>query len=87
LALIHGDLKSSATRERVEGFVDQCKQLGFPFSKTQSLTRKNEDHLHIGLSCMEKLLSRQKSIDAVFVPAISLPMVPTGTFMRIDQID
>lgn len=66
LALIHGDLKSSATRERVEGFVDQCKQLGFQFSKTQSLTRKNEDHLHIGLSCMEKLLSRQKSIDAVF---------------------
>lgn len=66
LALIHGDLKSSATRERVEGFVDQCKQLGFPFAKTQSLTKKNEDHLHIGLSCMETLLSRQKSIDAVF---------------------
>lgn len=66
LALIHGDLKSSATRERVRGFTEQCKHLGFKLSKKQTLTKENVDHLNIGQSCMEDLIRTEKTIDAVF---------------------
>ena len=66
LALIHGDLNSSATRERVAGFSEQCDRLGFHLAKTQRETQKNMDHLNLGHAGMAKLVGTHKKLDAVF---------------------
>lgn len=65
-ALIHGDVRSSATRERVEGFLASCRSRGLSLTSSYVRTCANVTHLEIGFSGMKGLMTLKKPPTAVF---------------------
>ena len=66
LALLHGDVRSSATRERVEGFLGACRSLGQPLDRACIRTGPGLSHLEIGFEGMRKLMALKRPPVAVF---------------------
>jgi LacI family transcriptional regulator len=66
LAVIHGDLKSSATADRIAGFRDRVKRHGARLEDGRVLTDDSADHLDIGYRAMERLLAADKPPRGVF---------------------
>lgn len=66
LALIHGSLSSSATAERVEGFLGEIGRLGMQLPASRIAKPTLGDHLQMGHQGMSKLLAARQAPDAVF---------------------
>lgn len=66
LALLHGDVRSSATRERVDGFLGACRSLGQPLEKACIRTGPGLSHLDIGFEGMRKVMALKRPPVAVF---------------------
>jgi LacI family transcriptional regulator len=66
LGLIHGKLSSSATAERVDGFLAEWARLGTPLPDSRIATPSVDDHLQMGYRGMKKLLLARKAPEAVF---------------------
>ncbi len=66
LALLHGDVRSSATRERVDGFLGACRSLGQPLEKACIRTGPGLSHLEIGFEGMRKVMALKRPPVAVF---------------------
>lgn len=66
LALLHGDMRSSATRERVEGFLRACQDLGQGLQRGCVQTRHGMSHLEIGFAGMRQLMGHRRPPVAVF---------------------
>ena len=66
LALIHGDVRSSATRERVDGFVDACRGLKQPLPQSHICSTPGVSHLDIGYMGMKQLMAQKKPPLSVF---------------------
>jgi LacI family transcriptional regulator len=66
LALIHGSLSSSATAERVEGFLSELARNGARLPASRVVAPASGDHLQIGQLGMKKLLAARQVPDAVF---------------------
>jgi len=66
VALLHGDVRSSATRERVEGFLGACRSLGQPLDRACIRTGPGLSHLEIGFEGMRKLMALKRPPVAVF---------------------
>ena len=66
LGLIHGDMRSSATLERVEGFLTSCRSLGLPLARSYIRTSPGAAHLDIGFDGMRKLMALKLPPAAVF---------------------
>ena len=64
--LIHGDVRSSATRERVDGFLDSCRKLGVPLAQSYIRSSVGLSHLEIGFAGMQALMALKKPPIAVF---------------------
>lgn len=66
LALIHGDVRSSATRERVNGFLLACREMSQPLERSCIRTAAGLSHLEIGFEGMRHLMALKKPPVAVF---------------------
>lgn len=66
LAMIHGDMRSSATRERVDGFLLACRELGQPLARSYVRTSSGLSHLDMGLAGMKALMALKQPPSAVF---------------------
>lgn len=66
LGLIHGDMRSSATRERVDGFLESCRALGLPLARGYTRSTPGAAHLDIGFAGMRSLMALKKPPSAVF---------------------
>ncbi len=66
LALLHGDVRSSATRERVDGFLEACRALNRPLERSSIRTVPGLSHLEIGFEGMRHLMALKKAPVAVF---------------------
>ena len=66
LALVHGRLSSSATAERVEGFMAELVRLGVKLPAARVVAPVSDDHLQIGHRGMTRLLAARQGPDAVF---------------------
>lgn len=72
VAVIHGPLSSSATAERLSGFLDAMAEAGSPVSPADVLTASGLDHLAIGHAATMRLMNQRK--------------VPRGLFCLSDLI-
>lgn len=66
LALLHGDVRSSATRERVNGFLAACRSLSQPLDRSCIRTGLGLSHLDIGFEGMRQLMALKRPPVAVF---------------------
>lgn len=66
VALVHGRLFSSATAERVEGFVTEAKGLGLALPAARIASGDSADHLEMGYAGMSRLLEGRRRPQAVF---------------------
>jgi LacI family transcriptional regulator len=66
MALIHGDVRSSATRERVDGFVAACKSLKQALPRSHICFTPGVSHLDIGYLGMKQLMTQKKPPLSVF---------------------
>lgn len=66
LALLHGDVRSSATRERVNGFLAACRTLSQPLERSCIRTGAGLSHLDIGFEGMRHLMALKRPPVAVF---------------------
>lgn len=66
LALLHGSMRSSATRERVDGFLAACRSLGQPLERACIRTSPHLSHLEIGYEGMRHLMKLKRPPVAVF---------------------
>ena len=64
--LIHGDVRSSATRERVDGFLASCRKLGVPLARPYIRSSAGLSHLDIGFAGMQALMALKQPPRAVF---------------------
>ena len=64
--LIHGDVRSSATRERVDGFLRSCRELGRPLTRSYTRSSDGLSHLDTGLAGMKALMALKQPPSAVF---------------------
>ncbi len=64
--LIHGDVRSSATRERVDGFLDACRKLGVPLTRSYIRSSVGLSHLDIGFAGMQAMMALKQPPSAVF---------------------
>lgn len=63
VALIHGPLSSSATRDRVAGILAACEQAGQPIKPRLILSPMRPDHLQIGQAAAKMLVRVGRRID------------------------
>lgn len=66
LGIIHGDLKSSATADRIAAFRARMKQHGVKLQAAAILTEDGLDHLAIGYRAMGRMLASQPRPRGVF---------------------
>jgi LacI family transcriptional regulator len=66
LAVIHGNLASSATAERLAGFRAEARRLGAGPHRGAILSGAAGDHLRLGYTAMGRLLERGRRPDGLF---------------------
>ena len=66
LAVIHGNLASSATAERLAGFRAEARRLGAALRRGAVLSGRDGDHLRIGYEAMGRLLDLGRRPDGLF---------------------
>ena len=66
LAVIHGNLASSATAERLAGFRAEARRLGAAPGRGAVLSARGADHLQIGYAAMGRLLEAGRRPDGLF---------------------
>jgi LacI family transcriptional regulator len=66
LAVVHGNLASSATAERLAGFRAEARRLGAAPKRRAILSGRGGDHLRIGYEAMGRLLALDRRPDGLF---------------------
>jgi LacI family transcriptional regulator len=66
VAVMHGSLTSSATADRVAGFVDCLREMAFPPGRCRVLTEPTTDHLELGYRAIDRLLRDDAAPTALF---------------------
>lgn len=84
VALIHGRLFSSATADRVEGFLAQARQLRLALPAAHIVAGDTGEHLDIGYRGMDRLLSARVRPRAVFCTS---DLIAYGAHRRAEEAD
>ena len=82
LAVIHGPLHSSATAERLAGFVERAAALGAPVAGDRILTVPDAEHLLIGYGAVAQLLERRPTSRGLFC---SSDLIAFGAHRRLRE--
>jgi LacI family transcriptional regulator len=84
LALIHGSLSSSATAERVNGFLAEIARSGARLPTSRVVAPATADHLLMGHRGMQKLLAARQAPDAVFCTS---DLIAYGAHRAVTEAD
>lgn len=82
VALIHGRLFSSATADRVDGFVSEVRRLGLPLPPSRIVAGNSAEHLDIGYRGMGRLLAARRPPRAVFCTS---DLIAYGAHRRAEE--